>query len=103
MNGKQVIQKMNGKKRYVAGGIGAAVTMPFLISFLFNLNTTVSATATQVEVNTKVIEELTELPERMRGVEVAQMAIKEKLDDSITRQEKVNDKVLDKLDKLLAK
>ncbi len=62
MGGKQILQSMNGKKRYVFGGVGAAISMPFLISFLINLNSTVVATETQVDINTDEIKELRKLP-----------------------------------------
>ena len=53
-----VAKAVNGKKKYIAGGIGGAISLPFLISFLITMNTTVTATTTQVKNNTKYIDEL---------------------------------------------
>ncbi len=101
----KLAEKLNGKKRYIGGvgAIGSYFGIRWIVTFLIGFNTILTATATQVEVNTKVIESLIKLPERMRGVEVAQEALKEKVVDGFKIQEKVNDRILDKLDMILAK
>ena len=85
--------KLNGKKRYVAGGgITIIGVIYFIIQFILGMNTVVIATEVTVKQQSKIIEQLLKLPERMKGVEVAQQAMKEALDKSEERQEKVNDR-----------
>ena len=98
-----VKEKLNGKKKFIAGGIGGAISLPFLISFLMNMNTTVVATETQVKNNTEVISELKKLPERMTAVEVGQSDLRGDFTDFRGEQRIANGRMFEKLDRLLAK
>jgi len=76
----KVLKTINGKKKVIITGAGAGgllISMPFLISFLLNLNTTIAETKTQVNTNTKQIEQLDKLPIQMAAVETNVENIKE--------------------------
>ncbi len=74
---KDVINKLNGKKRVIAGSAAGVISAPFLIFFLMNMNSTVAETKTQVKTNTHHIEQLDRLPAQMAAVETNVENIKE--------------------------
>ena len=93
-------KKINGKKRYIAGGLGVVLSTPFLINFFIGWHTQSVADHVTVEVHTEQIKKLEKLPEQMTAVETNVENIKDdinKIEQSQAVMEGDIKKILGKL------
>ena len=94
-------EKLNGKKRYLVGGIGLTTALSFLIPFLINLSGTVSANEVRIKNNGENYQRVEQMPEQVARIEEQVQSIKEDFVDFRTEQRKYNEKTEYKLDRIL--
>ena len=93
MNLKSLNGKLEGKKKFIAGGLSTAGVVAWLFVKVWSLNDVVVADNVRLDNQQDIIKELKKLPERMKGVEERVVALNDNFRDFRSEMRLDNEKL----------